>query len=187
MEAFIISVLTVFLSKLKTSGDDLIWLPPFLGKNKYQSAILYIIAIVLVIFLSWGTVNLTTMLINENKYISLISSICLILFALFYLKNADQTDKSSNGISKNVFLISVVGSVDEFFFFIVLFSTGFFSLIPVIIGTVAAGVLVVLVSAGLNKFTWFVKALNSVKTWLVIFIIGTISLIYSIWELWYLS
>ena len=184
MNEFLITLFTVFIAKLKTSGDDLIWLPPYVKKDRLKSSSLYLFAITAVVFLSWLTVFTATSLIPQKEYISLVGSIALILFSLFVIKKNDEsTGPQQQAGHRNVLLISLIGSVDEFFLFSVLFSSGLYSLSSVILGTFLAGIVVILFSMGLNTIKIFVTYTEKVKPWIVVFFIGIATLAYSIYDI----
>ncbi|MEL6628149.1 MAG: hypothetical protein AAFY76_01295 [Cyanobacteria bacterium J06649_11] len=184
MELFILNIIGALVAKLKTSADDIIWLPPFIQKNKYSSSIFYLIAINAIVLLAWITVRLFHTIIGDSPYISLVSSLLLMGFALFYLRrNSVNGNPSDKETQKNVFVISIIGSIDEFFFFTVLFSTNVFSLLPSILGISLAGALIILVCSGLNQLDWYLKVSKKIETWLIIFIIGLIGLVFSVSKL----
>lgn len=180
MNEFIYTVTIVFLAKVKTSGDDLIWLPPFIRQNKLISSFYYLVAINIVVLISWISVDYLKRVITNENYLAFFASIILVVFSITYLRNNENKENDGLTKSKSVFIISLIGSVDELFLFSVLFTTGKYSLLPVILGISFAGLIVILFSFGLNSISWFVNQTEKIKTWLIIFVIGLISMVYAL-------
>lgn len=191
------AVIAAVVAKLTTSADDFVWLTKLLSKESRRVKLaiegvylLVLIGIVLLAFIvnKLGVSAFVWMNFDEIYY-SITASIILILVAIFYLRIQEDVEVKvgDNRLLRakmfRAFTISSSGSIDELVAFIILFSTNKMQFFPLMIGTIIAGIIVIAVAEGLNKFEFIIKALEYIKVWILIVILGMVSLLYSIYQI----
>jgi len=181
--------------KLMTSLDDTIWLPKLLHKevfkNKVMIELVYLASLCLIVCLAYFTFLVGDVVFasffGEAKLFAMISSLGLMGFAYFYLKNDnnednDEIEQNSQPLFdklKIAFVVSILGSMDEFIVFIVMFSTKAVTFLPLMIGTILAGLIVILFSNSILKVNFFASIIQKIPVWMVIFVVGLVAFVLS--------
>ncbi len=193
MEIFITGIVFAFILKLKTSLDDIVWLGKlFSWSHKdilisivYLSTLLLIVGLSYLLSYFWFEV-LAYFWVDE-KWFGIITSVLLILYAIFFLKRSEESsgdslqekrDESDKNIVKTTFYISFIWSIDELFVFATIFSSTNFWIWEIGIWVILAGLVVILISNGIFDTTANArKILHKIPSWFVIFLVGIYSLI----------
>lgn len=193
---FSLIVIAIWL-KLSSSGDDCVWLTKLISKesrkHRFMIEVIYLLVLVLVVVLAYlinwiGVKSFNLMNINPD-YFSIFASVSLMMYAIFYLRNKTDDDDTINS-KKALFPkiietihISVIGSVDELLTFILMFSTNKISFYHLMIGTLIAGVMIILFSEGLKRIKIVLDILEKLAIWKIIFAFGFAGFILAIYNI----
>lgn len=183
MLEFVTAVGSVILFKFSSSLDDCIWLPPLIAKEKKS----YRLILGMVYLLTLSFIVLAAYFVNQvgikffaffdlNKAaFSLFSSLFLVFFALWKLKKGDEDfDRKGDTLLSKItatFLMTVVGSIDEFTSFIIVMNANRFTLVNMLLGTLIAGIVILLGVEAIKKIPYFDKILN-LNSWYIILLLA---------------
>ncbi|MCX6051071.1 MAG: hypothetical protein NTZ60_01025 [Campylobacterales bacterium] len=195
MFEFLNIVLFAVILKLMSSMDDTLWLPKLLHnepkKHRWFIGLIYILTLVLIVFISYilslfGNLVFANISDNTNLF-ALFSSFGLIMFALVYLRNTGDENISLEATNillskklKTAFFVSFTGSIDELLVFTAIMSTNAVDVMPLLIGTAIAGLLVILVSNNIFKIKFITNIANKIPIWIVILFVGLVTFIQTI-------
>ncbi len=188
----IIGLATVI--KLTSSMDDMLWLPKLLNnettKHKRLIESVYIFTLMLIVLLSYVLAHLGNIVFlsisNNQNLFGLLSSFGLILFAMLHLKGNDKQNKTNEPIGtlaeklESAFVISFVGSVDELVIFTTVFSSKIIDVAPLMIGTVTAGMLVILVANSILRVGFIMRIVERIPIWIIVLLIGIFAFVQNI-------
>jgi hypothetical protein len=182
--------------KLTTSVDDTVWLAKLYSDesvtHRRYISLVYLLALSLITVASfavfWCGRGLFEALGSSQHMMAAVSSGLLILFAIFVLRRAEQETVEAPAAArlsqklKTAFVVSLIGSVDELLTYTVVLSTGEISFIPLLLGTLIAGLLIVLFVNGFTKIRFIRNIVETVPIWVVIATVGTISLAHTLFS-----
>ena len=181
--------LAATLLKLSTSVDDSVWLSKLFANEstahrRYIGAV-YLGALTFITLLAYGIFwfgrDLFEYLGSNQQMMAVISSCLLIAFAVFFLRGSEHGEVDSDPAArlsqklKTAFVVSVIGSIDELLTFIAVLSTGEISVVPLLIGTLIAGALMILMVSGFTRIGFLMKLFEKVTIWTVIAGVGLVT------------
>lgn len=193
---FLGGVLSAVLFKLSSSVDDCIWLPPLIvnenKKNKLILGTVYLLTLLLIVIaascINWSGVAIFGLVGLNEVVFSLVVSIFLICFAGWHLIKGDgpEAENESNTLWEKIkvtFSMTVIGSMDELASFTTALSSGKYSFGVLLIGTLVAGVIILLSFEALKKVPLF-KKMMKVDFWWVILALGILFFVSAINDLY---
>ncbi len=187
----LIGLMVAIFTKLTTSTDDMIWLPKLLSSENITHrrfiGIVYILALSFVVLVAYVISYLAIEIFFDDyaSWFSVISSLSLIGYGLYLFKNQTNDDESQENEKshkslqeklKIAFIVSIIGSFDELAVFVVLFATNKITILPLLIGTILAGVLVFLISNKISQINKIKTLLEKIPNGLIIIIVGIFTL-----------
>lgn len=195
MIELMVLIIAVF-TKLTTSTDDMIWLPKLLVNENITHrrfiGIIYILALSLIVLVAYLISYLAIEIFFDTyaNWFSVLSAIALIIYGLYLFKNQTNNSDDKQEIEKShkslqeklkiAFIISIIGSFDELAVFVVLFATNKITILPLLIGTIIAGVLVFLISNKISQIEKMKKLFEKIPDGLIVIIVGVFTLFLSL-------
>lgn len=182
---------SVIVLKLLSSADDLIWLSRLTaglqGMRLKAAQAVYLLALLVaclaaLILAQFGAFAASA-LTGSEAWFSLLGSVLLIVFAVTALRDEDEEGVGETERLRDVFAVSLIGSIDEVAVFTVALSTGEIPALPLFLGTTIAGVITLGVVRGIREIDSLTRRLDRVPVWVLIALIGAAGIVISVQEL----
>jgi hypothetical protein len=183
----IFAIFGACLAKLVSSGDDIVWLLPFLvhgRSSRVVSALLYIAALECIVALSWviavaGSSGLQLWLTDAaaSRVLHGTSALLLASYASVLWRRTTVVAKDAAPSHRSMFVIALLGSVDELSYFPGLQWSGLFSVDDLAVGTALAGFIVIGACLGAGRLHGLAKRIEMIPLWLIVAVFAVLSLV----------
>lgn len=198
MVSFLGVSLAATLLKLSSSIDDTIWLTKLVSdappKHRTSIAGVYLGALTFVTLVAYGVYLVASEVFHQlaidEHVMTISSSLLLMAFAMFYLRKAEQKEETAeprvdtlSGKLRTAFVVSCIGSIDELLTYVTVLSTGEIQVLPLLVGTLVAGMLIILIVTRLSDVPSIIQVISRIPASYIIFALGCVTLLYSSFQL----
>lgn len=190
MIEYLLIIAAATLAKLASSGDDVLWLLPFVaGKNlrtRVGNAVLYIATLEFVVSLSvliaWMGDEVVRGFLSDDAAIQFLQFVSVALlgayaFFLWWKSRKHAVHTEPQHTRGSIILISFLGSLDELSYFPGLLWSNTFTAAQLAIGTALTGLLVVALCLGATRFRAVTAAVAKIPLWLIIGVFALVALL----------
>lgn len=164
------------------------WLLPFLSggrSSRMVSALLYIAALECIVALSWsiavaGSGGLQLWLTDAaaaSRVLQGIAATLLAAYACLLWKRTAVVAKDVALHRRSIFVIALLGSLDELSYFPGVQWSGLFSAYDLAIGTALAGLIVIGVCLGVGRLRGLANRIEVIPLWLIVAVFAVFSLV----------
>lgn len=185
---------TVVVLKLLSSADDIVWYARLVAGARrmrlWTMHAVYLTALLVACAIAWvlaGVGNLATAaLTGREGWFSLLGSVALLVFAVTALRKEDD-DEAAGRVPptrlRDVFAVSLLGSLDEIAVFTVALSTGEIPPLPLLVGTLLAGIVTLALVMGVRGLDTVTRRLDRIPVWMLVAALGCVGIVLSVFEL----
>eukprot|EP00435_Cladocopium_sp_Y103_P011341 s25_g2.t4 len=168
------------LLKVSCGSDDLVWLAPFIAREKSRVAklwvsFLYAVSVVFLVSIAAGAGYLT-----QKWWLQRIAGSLLILYSLHmaYDEKLLEVESTPSGNVKrnNIVVVALLGSLDDFTVYLIMAGSGIYTWYELILGTFLGCAVLASIVLLMTESSSLSHVLSSIPAWLILFALGIIVL-----------